>query len=216
LKGEIYGLRMVVHEEADLHALRSDLQRLGEEGEHILSGARVVIDLQERDLTLPEILLFLEHFSRRGEKGEPRILSWISNNSTALGMLKNLGFVTGIPETGSSPEKERNRKSLIYDRSIRSGQRIEHGGDVVVLGNVHDGGEVISQGNVLVLGKLQGLAHAGSGGDVSASIFARIFETLQVRIAHKVSYVDQSASWWKKSSLVMLEDGIFVVQEMDI
>jgi len=216
LKGEIYGLRMVVHEEADLHALRLDLQRLAEEGEHILSGAKVVIDLQERDLTLPEVLLFLEHFSRRGEKGEPRILSWISNNSTALGMLKNLGFVTGIPETGGSPEKERNRKSLIYDRSIRSGQRIEHGGDVVVLGNVHDGGEVVSQGNILVLGKLQGLAHAGSGGDVSASIFARVFETLQVRIAHKVSYVDQSASWWKKSSLIMLEDGIFVVQEMDI
>ena len=68
----------------------------------------------------------------------------------------------------------------------------------MVLGNVHDGGEVVSQGNILVLGKLQGLAHAGSGGDVSASIFARVFETLQVRIAHKVSYVDQSASWWKK------------------
>jgi len=216
LKGEVYGLRMVVHEQADLKALGSDLQRLGEEGEHILSGAKVVVDFQEREIGLQEISLFLEYFSRKGERGEPRILSWISNNSTTLGMLKNLGFVTGIPETGSSSERERNRKSLLYDHSIRSGQRIEHGGDVVVLGNVHDGGEVVSRGNILVLGKLQGVAHAGSGGDVGATIFARIFEAPQVRIAHKVSYVDQSSSWWGKGSLVMLEDGVFVVQEMDI
>ena len=71
LKGEIYGLRMVVHEEADLHALRLDLQRLAEEGEHILSGAKVVIDLQERDLTLPEVLLFLEHFPEEERRGSP-------------------------------------------------------------------------------------------------------------------------------------------------
>ncbi|HOO62824.1 MAG TPA: septum site-determining protein MinC, partial [Synergistaceae bacterium] len=209
-------LRMVVHEEASLDALRQDLQRLGEEGEHIFSGAGVVVDFQERNVVFPEIALFLEHFSRKGEKGDPRILSWISNNSATLGMFKNLGFVTGVPESGISSEKERSRKSLVHDRSVRSGQSIEHSGDVIVLGNVHDGGEVVSRGNIVILGKLQGVAHAGAGGDVGASIFARVFEAPQVRLAHKVSYVDQNASWWGKAALVVLEDGIFVVQEMDI
>ncbi len=216
LKGEIYGLRMVVREDADLEVLRGDLRRLGEEGEHILSGAKVVVDFQEREIGLSEVVLFLEHFSKKGEKGEPRILSWISNNSITLGTLQNLGFRTGVPESGLAAERERSRKSLLYERSVRSGQRIEHAGDVVVLGNVHDGGEVVSRGNIVVLGKLQGIAHAGAEGDVEARIFARIFEASQVRLAHKVSYLDQSASWWKKSALVMLEDGVFMVQEIEL
>ncbi len=215
LKGEVYGLRMVVREDAMMETLRGDLQRLVAEGEHILSGARVVVDFQERDIALEEVSLFLEYFSRKDED-YGQIISWISNNSSSLAMLKKLGFVTGVPEIKGTKEKEKNHKALIYNRSIRSGQSVEHGGDVVILGSVHDGAEVIAQGNVVILGRLQGLVHAGAGGDVGASIFARLFEALQVRIAHKVSYVDQNVRWWSQAALVALEDGVFVVQEMSL
>ena len=44
--------------------------------------------------------------------------------------------------------------------ALRSGQRIEYEGSLVVLGDVNAGAEVIAGENIVVLGILRGLAHA--------------------------------------------------------
>ena len=70
--------------------------------------------------------------------------------------------------------------------SIRSGQKIEYEGSIVILGDVNFGGEVIAKDNIIVLGCLRGLAHAGAKGNKKAIIAASSIECLQLRIADKI------------------------------
>ena len=67
--------------------------------------------------------------------------------------------------------------------AIRSGQRIEYEGSIVVLGDVNGGAEVIAGDNVVVLGVLRGLAHAGARGNKKAIIAAASIDCKQIRIA---------------------------------
>ena len=67
--------------------------------------------------------------------------------------------------------------------TIRSGQRIEFEGSVIILGDVNGGAEVIAEGNVVVLGTLRGFAHAGAKGNRSAFVAAESISPTQLRIA---------------------------------
>ncbi len=72
----------------------------------------------------------------------------------------------------------------VIDRPVRSGQRIyARGGDLVVLGLVSHGAEVIADGNIHVYGPLRGRAIAGANGDADARIFAAAMEPELVSIA---------------------------------
>lgn len=63
--------------------------------------------------------------------------------------------------------------SLVIDEPVRSGQSIVHlHGDVVVVGSVASGSEIIAAGSIHVYGTLRGRAIAGSNGNRDARIFA--------------------------------------------
>ena len=70
--------------------------------------------------------------------------------------------------------------------SVRSGQKIEFEGSLIVLGDVNDGAEVIAGENIVILGILRGLAHAGAKGNKDAMIAASSIEAPQLRIANVV------------------------------
>lgn len=72
--------------------------------------------------------------------------------------------------------------ALVHHRTLRAGQELRHGGDLVVVGNVHRGASIIAEGDVIVLGRLEGLAHAGALGDRDRLIYAGTFAPTQVRI----------------------------------
>jgi septum site-determining protein MinC len=66
--------------------------------------------------------------------------------------------------------------SLLLDSPVRSGQYIEHlQGDVIVIGSVASGAEVIAGGSIHIYGTLRGRAIAGAG-DPRARIFCRKLE----------------------------------------
>ena len=70
--------------------------------------------------------------------------------------------------------------------SLRSGQKIEYEGSLVILGDVNDGAEVIAGENIVILGILRGLAHAGAKGNNDAIIAASSIEAPQLRISNIV------------------------------
>ena len=73
-------------------------------------------------------------------------------------------------------------ETKFYKASLRSGQKIEFEGSVVIIGDVNDGAEVIAEDNIVVLGALRGMAHAGAKGNNEAIIAARIIDSPQIRI----------------------------------
>lgn len=77
-------------------------------------------------------------------------------------------------------------ETKFHKGSLRSGQRMEFEGSLVILGDVNDGAEAIASDNIVVLGALRGLAHAGAKGNINAIIAASTIETSQLRIANIV------------------------------
>lgn len=76
--------------------------------------------------------------------------------------------------------------------SLRSGQKIEFEGSLVILGDVNAGAEVLAGENIVVLGILRGMAHAGAQGNKEAIIAAASIESPQIRIANIVKEIERS------------------------
>jgi septum site-determining protein MinC len=73
--------------------------------------------------------------------------------------------------------------ALVIDRPLRSGQRIYAKGDLVVLGLVSNGAEVIAEGNIHIYAPLRGRALAGVHGNHDARIFCTCLEAELISIA---------------------------------
>lgn len=82
-------------------------------------------------------------------------------------------------------------ETKFHKGSLRSGQRLEFEGSLVIIGDVNAGAEVIASENIVILGTLRGLAHAGAKGNKDAIIEASDIESLQIRIADKVKEVEK-------------------------
>lgn len=92
----------------------------------------------------------------------------------------------------SYKEKIENSDTIFQKGSIRSGQKIEAKGSVVIIGDVNAGAEVIAGDNIIVQGNLRGLTHAGAKGNKDAIITAGNLEAVQVRISNIVREIDKN------------------------
>jgi septum site-determining protein MinC len=73
--------------------------------------------------------------------------------------------------------------TMVIDRPLRSGQQIYAPGDLVVLGLVSNGAEVIAAGNIHIYAPLRGRALAGVHGNHEARIFCTCLEPELISIA---------------------------------
>ncbi|MFQ8626252.1 MAG: septum site-determining protein MinC [Candidatus Gastranaerophilaceae bacterium] len=73
--------------------------------------------------------------------------------------------------------------TLYIQRTLRSGQSITSDGNIVIIGDVNPGSEIIAKGDITVWGILGGIAHAGSEGNQYARIRALKMNAIQLRIA---------------------------------
>ena len=90
-----------------------------------------------------------------------------------------------IDEETAEMRKEAEKLPTLYiKRTIRSGQNITSDGNLVIVGDVNPGAEVVAKGDITVWGILGGIAHAGSEGNHQARIRALKMNAIQLRIAH--------------------------------
>ncbi len=88
-----------------------------------------------------------------------------------------------VPGLGEKPAGE----DMFVYRTLRSGQNLHSEGSMIIWGDVHESAEVTAAKDVIVLGKLAGIAHSGCYGDVSSTIFALNLCPKQLRIGDKIS-----------------------------
>src|SRR5205807_4494181 len=77
--------------------------------------------------------------------------------------------------------------TLFLRRTVRSGQAIHHHSNVVVLGDVNPGAEIIAAGDIIVWGVLRGMVHAGYPDNENALVCSLQLSPVQLRIAHLLS-----------------------------
>ena len=91
-------------------------------------------------------------------------------------------------------EKQSSVFSGVYEgrtkfvrKTVRSGQCLNYAGNLIIIGDVNNGGEVRAHGNVIVLGDLKGKVFAGDNGNENAIIAAYSLEPELISISGKIT-----------------------------
>jgi septum site-determining protein MinC len=92
------------------------------------------------------------------------------------------------------PEVPSSGRTEIIARTLRSGTRKETPGSVIVLGDVNSGVELVAGGDIIVVGTLRGLAHAGATGRKDAIIWAQKIASPQIRIGQAIARASDGSS----------------------
>ncbi len=91
------------------------------------------------------------------------------------------------PPPAPAPEPQPQgiaQAAMVIDQPVRAGQRIwAQGTDLIIVGTVNRGAEVIADGNIHVYGRLLGRAIAGGQDNAEARVFAQHFDPELVSIA---------------------------------
>ncbi len=115
---------------------------------------------------------------------------------------------------------------FVHNGTLRSGQVLRKAESIVVLGDVNPGAQVISAGDVMVWGRLRGVAHAGAAGNKKAVVAAIEFSPTQLRIAGVAAIAPENKKpgrglkFWKKPperrpEVAYIADGRIVVEPWD-
>jgi len=142
----------------------------------------------------------------------------IMNNQTQA---SNAGNSETTPGSSSAPPPPRLYPSIsqtappdvFIRRNLRSGQKVRAEGSVVIWGDVHESAEIIAGGDIIVMGKMGGIAHAGCYGDESSVVFALNLVPGQIRIGSTVSRSVRGEGKRPFPEIAYLEDGNICVRE---
>ena len=131
--------------------------------------------------------------------------------------VKNIIFTSDVVKQ-DTVEIDNEGEAYLINRTLRSGQKIKKSGNVVIIGDINPGAEVIAGGDIIVFGKIRGVVHAGAGGSSQASVTALKLEPTQLRISKKIARPPEESG--NKKSLqperAFIQDGQIMVEDFDI
>jgi len=102
--------------------------------------------------------------------------------------------------------------TLFLRRTIRSGQAIHHPSNIVVMGDVNPGAEIVAGGDIIVWGVLRAMVHAGYPDNESACVCALHLTPVQLRIAHLLSRPPEGADVQPRPEVAAIRNGRIVVE----
>lgn len=179
-KGKNNGILVILDDKITFEELKTALEGKVVKAKSFFKGANTSITFKGRKLT---------------DSQETELLDIISSNSDL-----EISFVHSAEETYKSTKKitkPKIHKTLLpasenitafHKGSIRSGQSLRFKGSIVIIGDVNPGGEIIAEGNIVVLGSMKGFAHAGCKGSEDCFVSALKLRPTQLRIAGIISY----------------------------
>lgn len=117
----------------------------------------------------------------------------------------------GLHSITRSYKKDVATSETIYHKgSLRSGQKIEVEGSIVIIGDVNSGAEVIAGDNIVIIGTLRGLAHAGAKGNKEAIIATSTLDAVQLRISNIVKEIDKNEQVYEHVYIYVKDDQIII------
>ena len=192
-----------------------------------VAGARVTVEV-DRPLTVPEVrrleelvldgagaemLQVVEVAEAAGEPPAAASGTERAERPPVRGVRAVRAPVRPRSEPLARGDEAEGLPTLLVKRTLRSGQRIRYGGNVVVLGDVNPGAEVIAAGDIVVLGTLRGVAHAGATGSTAAIVAAFRLQPTQIRVGQVIGRPpDGGAVRPDGPEVARVRDGVLVVE----
>lgn len=119
----------------------------------------------------------------------------------------------GLHSITRSYKKDVGKSETTFHKgSLRSGQRLEVEGSLVVVGDVNSGAEVIAGENIVIVGTLRGLAHAGAKGNKEAIIATSTLDAVQIRISNIVKEFDMDNEYVYDNAYIYVDDDEIVIE----
>ena len=156
----------------------------------IQKSINIEIDCKSLDLTCTDISEIIAISNQYNCK----VIGFCSTSSKTIVSSQSLGYKSQfIIENLSNETLKINEKNLSFSKTnfhqgtVRSGEYLESPGDLLILGDVNPGAKVSAEGNIIIWGRLLGIAHAGKNGNSKATISALQLRPVQLRIDKKVA-----------------------------
>jgi septum site-determining protein MinC len=207
IKGNRYGISIVLDEEAEFSKILEDLaQRLQDAGDFFDSEKQLAAAFEGRNLTneeLDQILTVINENSKLNiqyvmdensdleatfydviHSDEDEQPETTTNAESLTEVFPVFGSEDNVQRMSASPtSQDMENSGLFYRGTLRSGQTLEAKESLVVIGDINPGATVLAGGNIIVIGALNGSVTAGAKGNPESFVLALSMNPIQIQIA---------------------------------
>ncbi len=210
-RGTRDGVLVVLDEDVGYEALKQRLVERLEESGTFFQGSRVILDTGSRTFGPAELVDLEEMMSERFGVHLEKVVH--GHNAARSAEVERVSAPAAASPAKPIEEGEA-RQTLLIRRTLRSGQRIGYEGNVVVLGDANPGSEIVAAGDIIVVGALRGVAHAGASGNGGAIVAALRLAPTQLRIAGRIAIPPDETANPGRPEMARLSDGGIIVEAM--
>ncbi|HVU68635.1 MAG TPA: septum site-determining protein MinC [Ktedonobacteraceae bacterium] len=221
IKGTRDGLRLTLEPETPFGELLTALAERLAEAPSFFRGASLSIDTTQRRLRASErsqLEALLAHYQMSiAPVAVPQTLAMVRSTPTQefpreetwLASEADPATLTGERTTRDLRESD---DTLFLRRTVRSGQAIHHHSNIVVLGDVNPGAEIVAGKDIIVWGVLRGMVHAGYPDNEGAMVCSLLLAPVQLRIAHLLSRPPEGLDVQPRPEVATIRNGQIVVE----
>ena len=207
-KGATNGINIWLDEQADMDALKEALRLKTAEAKTFFKDAEAAVTFSGRALSKEE---------------ENELLGIIyEETNLSISVIEPIaGPDSGAGRLGLAPpsivQSRSEQLTYYYEGALRNGQSIRYNGSVVVLGDANPGSEIIASGNIIVMGALKGLVHAGCTGDPYSYVCALRLTPTQLRICDIITYIPEEKKNRHKNtpSYAYIQEGVIYIAPLN-
>lgn len=189
-KGVRDGIMVIIDGGSEVDELIDCLSEHSRLGRDFFSGSTALLDIRDGELAdecIDQISKYLisemgfvdvkmSSVSYKLNGTGARQITGTESNSEKTQTIQPAGL--GVPNGDAT---------MFVKRTLRSGQKVNYVGNVIIMGDVNPGAEVVAGGDIIVLGSLRGVAHAGATGVDSSLVWALKLQPTQLRIANFIA-----------------------------
>ncbi|MCC8080485.1 MAG: septum site-determining protein MinC [Lachnospiraceae bacterium] len=161
IKSNKYGIQLFLDPEMPFADLLQAIIEKFEDSARFFRDAKLAVGFEGRELTQEEIFRIVEAITTHTDI---TVICVVDNEEAHADMFKK--------QIDTYYDSIAGKNGEFYRGTLRSGQTLESVSSIVIVGDVNPGARIISQGNVIVLGTLQGNARAGAAGNQSCFVAA--------------------------------------------
>ena len=208
IKGNKYGFQIVLNPTLPFEELLHEVALKFKESMHFFDFSRpIAVSFEGRTLTQGEQNLLVDTIMENsGLKinyiidGAKAVETKFAQVLSSMDEEDSAEEDEGLAELIDFPESRLGKNGQFYRGTLRSGQKIEVDGSIVILGDINPGAQIIAGGNVVVLGCLKGTVFAGFPEDKSAFVASLMMEPMQIQIGNCIARSPDQKTKSKKSA----------------
>ena len=197
IKGNKSGIRIVLDDALPFPEILEEVEKKFKESSDFLGEAQVAVSFDGRKLTEEQEAILLECIKENSKLQVVCLIDEDKQREELFNQTLNEKLMAMNANSGQ-----------FFKGNLRSGQEMEFETSVVILGDINVGAQVVSTGNVIVLGSLYGTVYAGAAGKENAFIVALKMNPMQIRISDVIARSsDEKQETPAEPQIAYLQDG---------